>query len=58
MPNTEGNVKVYKKFWKYDEVNYDLVPPLLVYADLMNEDDRRCTETAQKIYNDLIQDKL
>ncbi len=58
MPDAEGNVKVYKKFWKYDEVNYDLVPPLLVYADLMNEDDRRCTETAQKIYNDLIQNKL
>ncbi|MBX2951947.1 MAG: hypothetical protein KF870_05550 [Leadbetterella sp.] len=34
------------------------VPPLLAYADFMNPNDRRCMETAQKIYNEFLQDKL
>lgn len=64
IPDEKGNVKAYEKFWR-KEVQNDthtvediVVPPLLVYADLMNTGDRRCTETAQKIYDEFLQDKL
>ena len=59
------NVKAYEKFWNNGDVNTNantvedvVVPPLLVYADLMNTNDRRCIETAQKIYDGFIQNKL
>src|SRR5690606_11319598 len=58
VPDLNGNVKVYKKFWKYDEVNDNTVHPLLAYADLITKGDRRCTETAQKIYDEYLQNKL
>lgn len=58
VPDEKGNVKVYKKFWRHDEVNENIVPPLLVYADLINTNDRRCIETAQKIYDEFLQNKL
>ncbi len=65
IPDEKGNVKVYQKFWQYDEVNDNarlpvgmVVPPLLVYTDLINSNDRRCTETAQKIYDEFLQNKL
>ncbi len=58
IPDDSGKVKVYKKFWHYEEVHDNVVPPLLVYADLMNTGDRRCTETAQKIYDEFLQNKL
>ncbi len=54
----KGNVKAYQKFWMYDEENNNIVPPLLAYADLINTNDRRCIETAQKIYDGLLQNKL
>ena len=38
--------------------NLHVVPPLLLYADLMNTNDRRCIETAQKIYDEFIQNNL
>ncbi|MGG7036967.1 MAG: type IV toxin-antitoxin system AbiEi family antitoxin [Flavobacterium sp.] len=58
VPDTNGNVKVFKKFWEYDEVNDNLVHPLLAYTDLINKGDRRCTETAQKIYDEYLQNKF
>jgi hypothetical protein len=58
MPDDKGNVKAYQKFWQYDEMKDNVVPPLLVYADLINTNDRRCTETAQKIYNEFLQNKF
>ena len=58
IPDEKGNVKAYKKFWQHDEVNGNVVPPLLVYTDLINTNDRRCIETAQKIYDELLQNKL
>jgi len=50
IPDDKGNVKVYQKFWPGNEM-----PPLLVYADLINTKDRRCFETAQKIYDEYLQ---
>lgn len=65
IPDEKGNIKIYKKFWKDDEVNDNtglpdgmVTPLLLVYADLINTNDRRCTETAQKIYDEFLQNKL
>lgn len=65
IPDEKGNVKAYEKFWNNGDVNTNantvedvVVPPLLVYADLMNTNDRRCIETAQKIYDGFIQNKL
>jgi hypothetical protein len=62
VPDHRGNVHVYKKFWRQDEQTYfpddQVVHPLLAYADLMNTGDRRCTETAEKIYDEYLQDKF
>ena|ERR1043166_3489454 len=56
VPDQNGNVQVYKKFWKRDEANYDLVPPELIYADLLNTGDPRNIETAQKISDKLLKE--
>lgn len=58
IPDENGNVKVYQKFWRLDDADIETVPPILVYADLINMNDRRSRETAQKIYNEFLQDKL
>lgn len=58
IPDENGNIKTYKKFWQMEKGNDNVVPPLLVYADLMNTNDRRCIETAQKIYDEFIQNNL
>jgi hypothetical protein len=58
VPDDNGNIKVYKKFWYYDDVSDNVVPPLLAYIDLMITNDRRCIETAQKIYDEFLQSKL
>lgn len=54
VPDQDGNVRVYKKFWNQEEQQYfpddQVVHPLLAYGDLMNTGDRRCAETAEKIY--------
>ena len=57
IPDPTGNVKVFKKFWKAKE-NENIVPPLLAYADLMNTEDPRNIETANKIYNNVLQNKF
>jgi hypothetical protein len=57
IPDPKGNIQVYKKFWNInDETN--IAPPILAYADLMNTGDPRNIETAQKIYQNALQDKL
>ena len=58
IPDDKGNVKAYQKFWEHDEapanaqlLEGNVVPPLLVYADLINTNDRRCVEAAKRIYD-------
>lgn len=58
VPDTSGNVRVYKKFWNIHEVNNNVAPPLLVYTDLINKNDKRCTETAQIIYDKFLKDNI
>jgi hypothetical protein len=36
----------------------NLVPPLIAYADLLATGKKRCIETAQKIYEQYIEDTL
>ncbi len=58
IPDETGNIKIYNKFWHDSEMDKNTVPPLLIYADLINMNDRRCTEVAQKIYDEYLQNKL
>jgi len=52
IPNEQGILKTYDKFWKADELDGNIyVHPLLVYADLMLTNDPRCIETAKIIYD-------
>lgn len=52
IPDLNGNIQIYEKFWKYDtNENLRLAPDLLIYADLMITDDPRCIETAKMIYD-------
>ena len=54
IPDENGQVEVFERFWDTNQVNDNLVPPILVYADLMNTGDARCVETAKKIYDDYL----
>ncbi len=57
IPDEKGNVKIFKKFWQNAEVKDNITPPLLVYADLLNTNDSRCRETADRIYKELLVDE-
>lgn len=50
--NINGNFFIYKKFWNFEDDNTenDLVPTILIYADLMITADNRNIETAKLIY--------
>jgi hypothetical protein len=50
---TAGDIEILKPFWKFDHEFIDLgiVPPLLIYADLMATGDDRNIETAGIIYD-------
>lgn len=52
-----GNVEVLQAFWNLppDEKYPDVVPPLLVYADLMATEDGRNLETARLIYDKFLE---
>lgn len=48
----EGNVEVLDAFWNFEYTwdHPDLVPPILIYADLLATDDERDIETARLVY--------
>lgn len=52
-----GNTELLQAFWGFaDDPNYpDLVPPLLVYADLMATQDGRNLETAHLLYEQFLE---
>ncbi|WP_339917419.1 type IV toxin-antitoxin system AbiEi family antitoxin [Yeosuana marina] len=56
LPNDEGNIWVYEKFWTTDFNN--IAPKELVYADLMINDDKRSKETAKLIFNEHIKPNI
>ena len=57
-PADNGDIKVYLKFWNFVDDKLETVPPLLVYTDLINSNDRRCLETAGRIYDEYLQAKF
>lgn len=58
IPEERGKIKVYEKFWNESNTNKTVVPPLLAYSELIVQNDRRSSETAQKIYDEFLQDKI
>lgn len=57
VPDPEGAIYVFKKFWKTSDLNGtdNFVPLILIYADLMETGDSRCIETANILYERYIQ---
>lgn len=53
---TIGDIEILKPFWKFDHelIHRGIVPPLLVYADLMATGDDRNIETAAIIYDNYL----
>ena len=50
----KGDVELRKRFWNF-EYEWDrptLVPPVLIYADLLAVGDARCIEAAKRVYED------
>ncbi len=59
VPDQNGNIKVYKKFWKdHDGFNETVVHPILAYTDLLNTGNSRCLETAKMIYDKHIKQNI
>lgn len=51
MPDTNGEIEVYETFWEKGYEKEKCAPPLLVYADLIINGDKRSLETAKIIYD-------
>jgi hypothetical protein len=46
-----GDVEIRKRFWAFEQADHpELVPPVLIYADLLATGDARCMEAAKRIY--------
>jgi len=59
IPDAEGNINVYEKFWQHTiDQQKPVVPPLLAYTDLMNTGNQRCIDTAKKIYEEYLKNKF
>jgi len=60
VPDPNGNILVYRKFWKEVEEEWltDKTNPILTYADLLLTHDMRCLETAHMIYEKHIEKNL
>jgi len=58
LPNENGQVAVYEKFWKFPDDTKKTAPPLIVYADLMHTNDSRCIETANIIYEQYLGENI
>lgn len=51
---TDGIVEFRERFWGFEvpgDTTLGVVPPALVYADLLATGDARCIETARKVYD-------
>lgn len=56
MPDLKGEIEVYDTFWKFDNQQLGVAPPLLIYADLLINGDKRSLDTAQLIYDRYIKE--
>ena len=57
-PDENGQIAVFQKFWNFPGENQNAIPPVLVYADLINTNDSRCIETARLIYDKYLRENL
>ncbi len=56
VPDPEGNIEVYRPFWKSNFSNQGKVAhPLVIHAELMMQGDERSLETAKVIYEQFLQ---
>jgi hypothetical protein len=53
IPDINGNIKLYTKFWEATEKK-ETVHPLVIYADLLGINDPRTVELANMIYNEYL----
>lgn len=58
VPDKNGPIEVYQRFWKSGQSEAQNVPSLLVYADLIYSGDPRNLETAQRIYERYLQNEF
>jgi len=56
----KGNVDICKRFWNFEDswIKKGIVPPLLVYADLISSQSDRNIETAKMIYENELKNLL
>ncbi|OFX43869.1 MAG: hypothetical protein A2046_10445 [Bacteroidetes bacterium GWA2_30_7] len=57
LPDPNGNVIIYKKFWNTNTENPNVAPLELIYADLVNTGEGRNIETANIIYDEYLKNK-
>lgn len=55
MPNENGVIKIYQKFWKWETDN-QVAPLILIYADLMGSGNSRCIEMAERLLDHELKD--
>ncbi len=58
LPDPDGNVIIYERFWKDNKPFNNVVPPIIAYADLLATGNKRCIDTAQKIYEQFIDNTI
>ncbi len=58
--DNDGDVEIRERFWNFETIedNQKIVPPLLVYADLIATGDARNIEVAKIIYDDYLETYL
>lgn len=55
MQNENGEISIYQKFWKWESGN-QIVPRILIYADLMGSGNSRCIEMAKRLLDNELKD--
>ena len=55
--SAEGNIEIRQAFWPECRIFAEYVPWLLVYADLLAEDDPRCNEAALEVYHRYMEER-
>ena len=53
-PDRDGTVELVKRFWAFEVDDEEFVPLPLIYADLLITGDARCLETADLVYERII----
>jgi hypothetical protein len=54
QPDLTGNVEIMERFWNFQTPVAGMVPPILVYADLLAIGDPRCIEVAKEMYGGIV----